>query len=72
MIRVLRMMLALYVVVVLQTLLAPAIEILGARPDFPLLLVLLGELDEGPHHLGGYLPEGALHRLIHSLLLGLR
>lgn len=47
MLRILRMLIALYLAVVLQTTLAPAIEILGVRPDFPLLVVLLIALREG-------------------------
>jgi rod shape-determining protein MreD len=46
--RVLRLLFALYVTIVLQTLLAPAIEVFGVRPDFPLLVVLLVALWEGP------------------------
>lgn len=47
MLRVLRSLLALYLAIVLQTTLAPAIEILGVRPDFPFLVVLLIALREG-------------------------
>ena len=47
MIRVLRLLLALYVAIVLQTLLAPSLEILGVRPDFPFLVVLLVAFYEG-------------------------
>jgi rod shape-determining protein MreD len=48
MMRALRFLAALYLAVVLQTLLAPAIEVFGVRPDFPMLLVLLVALKEGP------------------------
>jgi rod shape-determining protein MreD len=37
----------LYVAVVLQTVLAPSIQILGVRPDFPFLIVLLVAFHEG-------------------------
>lgn len=47
MIRLLRLLAILYVAVVLQTTLAPAIEILGVRPDFTILLVVLVALYEG-------------------------
>lgn len=47
MFRVLRILLVIYVAVVLQTTLAPAIELLGVRPDFPFLIVLLVALQEG-------------------------
>jgi len=47
MLRVVRMLILLYAAVLLQTTLAPAIEILGVRPDFPFLLVLLVALHEG-------------------------
>jgi rod shape-determining protein MreD len=39
--------LALYVAVVLQTVLAPSMQILGIRPDFPFLIVLLVAFHEG-------------------------
>lgn len=47
MIRLLRLLVILYVAVVLQTTLAPAIEILGVRPDFTILIVVLVALYEG-------------------------
>ena len=47
MLRILRILLVLYVAVVLQTTLAPSIQLLGVRPDFPFLIVLLVALREG-------------------------
>jgi rod shape-determining protein MreD len=47
MLRVLRILLLLYLAVILQTTLAPAIAIYGVRPDFPFLVVLLVALREG-------------------------
>ena len=46
--RLLRLLLVLWVAIVLQSMLAPAVEIFGARPDFALLVVLLVALREGP------------------------
>lgn len=46
--RALRILAALWIAIVLQTVLAPAIAVLGVRPDFPLLVVLLVALREGP------------------------
>jgi rod shape-determining protein MreD len=48
MLRVLRLLLALWLLVVLQTTIVPRIGVLDARPDLPLLLVLLTALHEGP------------------------
>ena len=45
--RALRIVIALWVAIVLQSVLAPAIAIVGARPDFTLLVVLLVALREG-------------------------
>jgi len=45
--RILRILVVLYVAVLLQTTLAPAIQVLGVRPDFPFLVVLLVALREG-------------------------
>ena len=47
MFRVLRLLVLLYLLIILQTTLAPAIEIGGIRPDFAFLLVLLVALHEG-------------------------
>lgn len=47
MVRVLRLTFALYVAVLLQTVLAPAIEVLGVRPDLPFVIVLLVAFHEG-------------------------
>ncbi len=46
--RALRILVALWIAIVLQTVLAPAVAVLGVRPDFPLLVVLLVALREGP------------------------
>jgi rod shape-determining protein MreD len=46
-VRALRILFVLWVAVILQTTLAPVIAILGVRPDFPLLVVLLVALREG-------------------------
>ncbi len=46
--RALRIVIALWIAIALQTMLAPAIAILGVRPDFPLVVVLLVALREGP------------------------
>lgn len=46
--RAVRILFVLWVAIVLQSMLAPAIAILGARPDFTLLVVLLVALREGP------------------------
>ncbi|MGQ0723140.1 MAG: rod shape-determining protein MreD [Candidatus Eiseniibacteriota bacterium] len=48
MLRVLRLLLALWLLVVLQTTIVPHIRVLDARPDLPLLLILLTALHEGP------------------------
>lgn len=45
--RALRILVALWVAIVLQSVLAPAIGIAGARPDFTLMVVLLVALREG-------------------------
>ena len=45
--RVLRLLLALYLLIVLQTTLVPAISFGSIRPDLPFLLVLLVALHEG-------------------------
>jgi rod shape-determining protein MreD len=45
--RVVRILLTLWAAIVLQSMLAPAIAIAGARPDFPLLVVLGIALREG-------------------------
>ena len=47
MVRVLRLIFVLYVSVILQTVLAPTIEIFGVRPDLPFLIVLLVAFHEG-------------------------
>jgi len=46
-IRVLRLVVVLYVTVLMQTVVAPAIGVLGARPDFTFLVVLLVAFHEG-------------------------
>jgi len=47
MLRVLRLLLALYLAIVVQTVVAPAIAVFGVRPDFPFLIVLLVAFHEG-------------------------
>jgi rod shape-determining protein MreD len=47
MIRVLRTLLTVYVAVLLQSVLAPHVQILGVRPDLPFLVVLLVAFQEG-------------------------
>jgi rod shape-determining protein MreD len=42
------MLVVLWIAIVLQSMLAPAVAIAGARPDFPFLVVLLIALREGP------------------------
>jgi rod shape-determining protein MreD len=46
--RALRILVALWIGIVLQTTLAPAIAIFGVRPDFPLLIAILVALRAGP------------------------
>ena len=46
--RAIRIVVALWIAIVLQTMLAPAVAIFGIRPDFPLLIVILVALREGP------------------------
>jgi rod shape-determining protein MreD len=46
-ITILRLALALYGLIILQTLLTPGIAVAGVRPDLPFLLVLLVALHEG-------------------------
>jgi rod shape-determining protein MreD len=46
--RALRIILALWLAIILESVFAPAIRILGARPDFPLLVVVVVALREGP------------------------
>lgn len=46
--RALRILLVLWLAIVLQTVVSPAIAVFGIRPDFPLLVVLLVALHEGP------------------------
>lgn len=46
--RVIRVLAALWVAIVLQTTLAPAIAIAGVRPDLPLLIVVVVALRGGP------------------------
>ena len=48
MMRLFRLALALYLAVILQTTLAPAVQILGVRPDFLFVLVVLVAFHEGP------------------------
>ena len=45
--RALRIVIALWLAIVLQSVLAPAIAIAGARPDFPLIVVIVVALREG-------------------------
>jgi len=47
-VRVVRTLLTLWIAVMLQSMLAPAIAIAGIRPDFPILIVLLVALRHGP------------------------